>query len=123
MFAITRRYHFEAAHYLPLVRDGHKCKNMHGHNYEFEITLRSSALYEGFIIDFWDLDAHIRPILDEVDHKILNDIEGLDNPTAELIADWLMLRIRDALCKYNHIHLKQVQVWETKDCSAIFGVE
>lgn len=123
MFTITRLYHFESGHWLPHVRDGHKCKNPHGHNYKFEVTLHSHTLFNGFIIDFWDLDALVQPIVNRIDHKMLNDIEGLRNPTAELIAEWLLGQIRDALrnAMYEHIilHTTKVQVWETDDCSAI----
>jgi 6-pyruvoyltetrahydropterin/6-carboxytetrahydropterin synthase len=115
MYTITRRYHFEAAHFLPFVRDGHKCKRMHGHNYEFEVTIQSTALVDGFVIDFWELDALVKPHIDMVDHITLNDIAGLENPTAENIAAWLLDGLRTRIGN----SVKKVQVWETKDCSAI----
>lgn len=109
--SITRRYHFEAAHFLPHVADGHRCKRMHGHNYELEVTVVGSLLHTGFIIDFWDLDKIVQPIIDQIDHRVLNDISGLENPTAENITSWFFDRLAD----YN---ITAVRIYETKDCWA-----
>jgi 6-pyruvoyltetrahydropterin/6-carboxytetrahydropterin synthase len=114
---ITKRWTFEAAHFLPYVADGHKCKRMHGHNYEIEVTVTNEmGLTHGFILDFLELNKMIQPLIEEVDHRVLNDVRGLENPTAELIAYWFNNRIKSALgMKYRCI---KVVVFETKDCWA-----
>jgi 6-pyruvoyltetrahydropterin/6-carboxytetrahydropterin synthase len=109
MIQITRRYHFEAAHFLPKVPEGHKCKRMHGHNYEIEVTVAKPLGKDGFLMDFADLDKLVQPIIDKIDHRTLNDIKGLENPTAELIGQWFM----DKLAKHD-VH--GIRVYETKDC-------
>jgi 6-pyruvoyltetrahydropterin/6-carboxytetrahydropterin synthase len=109
---ISRRYSFEAAHWLPKVGEYHKCHRMHGHNYEIEVTVDGDVLENGFLIDFWDLDKVVHPLIDKVDHRTLNDIDGLDNPTAELIAGWFCHRLPH--------YVKAVRVYETKDCWADF---
>lgn len=53
---IGRTYRFESAHYLPLVPDGHKCKNLHGHNYRMEIVLQGKLDARGFVTDFAEID-------------------------------------------------------------------
>jgi len=113
---ITRRYHFEAAHWLPKVHEDHKCHRIHGHNYEIEVTCDGPTLDNGFIIDFWDLDEIVRPLIETVDHRTLNDIPGLENPTAELIAGWFLRKIgeHDA----HGLSVFAVRVYETKDCWA-----
>jgi 6-pyruvoyltetrahydropterin/6-carboxytetrahydropterin synthase len=115
--SITRRYHFESAHYLPNVPEGHKCKRMHGHNYELLVTC-DGGYYKpggdvGWVIDFWDLDKIVQPLIDTIDHRCLNDIEGLENPTAENIAAWFCARLSEF-----DIVVKSVDVFETKDCWA-----
>lgn len=112
---ITRRYHFEAAHFLPGVPEGHKCKRLHGHNYEMEITVTGPQHpVTGFIIDFWDLDKVVQPYIDLVDHRLLNDIGGLSNPTAELIAQWFI----DGIGDLGNITITNLRIYETKDCWA-----
>jgi 6-pyruvoyltetrahydropterin/6-carboxytetrahydropterin synthase len=115
MLTITRRYHFEAAHFLPHVPEGHKCKRMHGHNYEVEITVAGLLNEAGFIVDFWDLDKLVQPLIDLIDHRTLNDIVGLANPTAENIAMWFLGRFESTARPYKII---AVRVYETKDCWA-----
>ncbi len=118
---VTRRYHFESAHWLPKVPETHKCSKKHGHNYEMEITCGGDVDNVGFIIDFWDLDTIIKPFINEVDHRMLNEVEGLENPTAELIARWFFDGIDDIIKrKYTGFWLQSVRIDETKDCSATY---
>lgn len=98
MYTLGKRYHFEAAHYLPKVPEGHKCRGMHGHNYKIEFYLRSVFLDEaGFVMDFADLDVFVLPFVKQCDHKVLNEIEGLENPTAENIAVWFYRHVHQAM--------------------------
>lgn len=110
MLSITRRYSFEAAHWLPKVHEDHKCHRVHGHNYEIEVTVTKPIQDDGFLIDFWDLDKVVAPLVEMVDHRTLNDIPGLQNPTAELIAGWFVDRLPN--------YVSSVKVFETKDCWA-----
>lgn len=133
MISITGTYHFCAAHFLPAVPPGHRCRNMHGHNYKLEITIglrRKDATFpddpSGFIIDFYDLDKLIAPLLAQVDHNgPLNDIDGLYNPTAELIAGWFMERLDAGLAAFqfdkppsDRVIVHSVRVYETPECYA-----
>ena len=117
---ITKRYSFEAAHWLPKVPEGHKCHRIHGHNYEVEVTVAGDPGDSGFIIDFFELDKYVLPIIERIDHRTLNDITGLDNPTAELIAKWLWGMIRGVYVRREH-YISNVRVYETKDCWADFS--
>lgn len=107
---ITRRYHFEAAHFLPFVADDHKCKRMHGHNYIVDVTVADEVKKNGFLIDFADLDLLVQPLILKVDHRCLNDIVGLENPTAELIAAWFLTNLG------TFYPVSAVRVYETRDC-------
>lgn len=109
--SVTRKYHFESAHFLPKVREGHKCARMHGHNYEMEVHVSGLVGEDGFIIDFWDLDKVVQPLIDKVDHRTLNNIPGLENPTAENIAEWFLRELRIAGCE-----VTRVRIYETKEC-------
>jgi 6-pyruvoyltetrahydropterin/6-carboxytetrahydropterin synthase len=106
---IGRSYRFEAAHRLPNVPDGHKCKNLHGHNYRVEIVVSGQLDDRGFVMDFAEIDTAIAPLIEKVDHRFLNEVEGLENPTAEIIAAWFFQRISGC---------QLVRVYENDDCWA-----
>lgn len=89
---ITKEFTFEAAHFLPHVPPGHKCGRMHGHSYKLRVTIAGELNDEGWVCDFADISWAVRPIVDSsLDHHLLNDI--LDNPTSELLCEWLWRQI------------------------------
>lgn len=111
---ITQAFSFEAAHRLPLVPPTHRCHRMHGHSYRVEIRLQGPIdPATGFVIDFFDVEREFAPLLAALDHACLNDIDGLENPTAENIALWIWERIKPALPTTS-----AVVVYETPNCWA-----
>lgn len=109
---ICKRFRFSAAHYLPNVPNGHKCKQLHGHNYVVEVIIRGERNPNtGMVMDFGEIKERFGPVIKRIDHLCLNDIGGLENPTAENIALWIMeqasLKVAAA-----------IRVWETPDCYA-----
>ena len=101
---IFKEFTVDCAHFLPHVPDGHKCKNMHGHTYRFRIYVRGELdPVLGWVIDFADIKRVWKPLEQQLDHKVLNDIPGLENPTAELIAVWLWRKIKPALPQLSRI--------------------
>lgn len=91
-------YHIEAARRLPNLPDTHPCSRVHGHSFRIEIRV-SGPLdpVSGWVMDFADLDAAFSPVRAELDHRYLNDIDGLENPTSEHLARWLWRRLKPAL--------------------------
>jgi 6-pyruvoyltetrahydropterin/6-carboxytetrahydropterin synthase len=90
---LVKDFRFEAAHWLPNVPEGHKCRRMHGHSFRGEIAVRGEVdPATGWLIDFADLKKAVDPIIHELDHYCLNDIPGLANPTSEMVAVWLWNR-------------------------------
>ena len=99
MWSIRKRYTFEAAHYLPGVPDGHQCGRMHGHSYTLEVELSSGSLEEkGWVTDFGDVSAVVKPLVANLDHQLLNEVdEALRNPTSEILAEWAFARLAPSL--------------------------
>jgi 6-pyruvoyltetrahydropterin/6-carboxytetrahydropterin synthase len=97
MLTVFATFSFEAAHFLPFVSKGHKCGRVHGHNWTVEISARGALQTEGWIIDYYDLQKAWLDVYSQIDHRLLNDIEGLENPTAESIAPWIGSRLRVAI--------------------------
>jgi len=95
---LVREFSFEAAHRLPNVPSGHKCGRVHGHSFKVEVVCEGPVDREtGWLIDFAEIKRVATPLIDRLDHYYLNEIEGLQNPTAENIARWLWLRLKPAL--------------------------
>lgn len=95
---LSREFSFESAHYLPNVPEGHKCGRMHGHSYTVEVQVRGPVDQStGFVQDFGDLSAAFAPIEKQLDHRLLNDIHGLENPTSEHLARWVWEQLSDEL--------------------------
>ena len=105
---LYKQFSFDSAHYLPNVPEGHKCRELHGHTYHLTVFLEGSIHKErGWVIDFTDLKKAVKPVIGMVDHKFLNDIPGLENPTSEMFAVWLWERIKPLLPELQRIELKE----------------
>ena len=98
MIELVKAFDFEAAHWLPNVPEGHKCRRMHGHSFRGELAVRGEIdARTGWLIDYADLKAVVDPLVKRLDHYLLNDIEGLENPTSEVLARWIWERLKPAL--------------------------
>src|SRR5204862_632938 len=106
---IFKEFTFEAAHRLPHVPVGHKCSRLHGHSFRVALHIEGEVDQRvGWVRDFADLSAAMEPVIQQLDHYYLNEIEGLDNPTSEILAQWIWDRVRHSLPE-----LSQVVVRET----------
>ena len=94
---IFREFTFEAAHRLPYVPEGHKCGRLHGHSYRVEIHVSGPVRDTGWVMDFADVKAAWAPLDDQLDHRYLNEVDGLANPTSESLARWIWDRLADSL--------------------------
>lgn len=91
---ISKQFRFESAHFLPNVPEGHKCRRTHGHSYRVTLRVRGPIdPHTGWIIDFGDLSKAWEPLHAKLDHQLLNDVDGLTNPTAEMLAVWVANRV------------------------------
>jgi 6-pyruvoyltetrahydropterin/6-carboxytetrahydropterin synthase len=115
---ITKVFTFEAAHRLTHLPADHKCSRLHGHSFKVEVSVSGRVdPVTGWIIDFADIKEVCKPLIDQLDHYYLNEIDGLDNPTSEVIARWFWDRLNPRLA-----NLSRVAVHETCTCFAeIFG--
>ena len=112
---VWRRFQFQSAHYLPNVHAGHKCGRMHGHGFEVVIHAEQDANGRDISVDYDALDRLWAPLQAMLDQRLLNDIEGLHNPTSEMIARWIWRQLKLKLPA-----LSWVTVYETASCGAQF---
>lgn len=113
---IAKSFAFDAAHRLPHVPSGHPCGRLHGHTYTVTVALEGEpdpAL--GWLVDFGEIKAAAQPLVDRLDHTCLNEVPGLANPTAELLARWFYEALAPRLPG-----LVEVTVQETPTASATY---
>ena len=89
VFEITKAVNFEAAHYMGGKPEGHPYRNVHGHSFRLEATVAGTVKPgEEWVQDFSELTAILNETAQKLDHRLLNEIDGLDVPTLERIALW-----------------------------------
>src|SRR4051812_29859716 len=112
---LQRDYKFEAAHHLPRVPAGHKCARMHGHSYLVTVEIEGEIASDtGWLMDFGAIDEVVTPLVRRLDHRVLNDLEGLENPTSETLAQWIWRALAPQL------PLASVKVSETRNSSCTY---
>ena len=91
---LTKDFTFEAAQTLPYAPEGHKCRRVHGHSFKVEVSVEGDVDPKvGWIYDHANISAAMKPLLRMLDHEYLNEIEGLENPTIEKMAEWFWKKL------------------------------
>lgn len=113
---IFRQFTFDSAHFLPNVPTGHKCREIHGHTYRLTVFLGGKPDEKlGWIADFGEVKEYVNGVIELIDHKLLNNIHGLENPTCEMLAQWLWHNIKPLIPQ-----LKKIELYENQTSGAIY---
>jgi 6-pyruvoyltetrahydropterin/6-carboxytetrahydropterin synthase len=113
---IFQRFRFEAARRLPALPSEHPCSRLHGHSFQVELQISGPldpAL--GWVLDFAEIQAAWAPLRAVLDHRCLNELEGLENPTSEHLAIWIWEHLKPVLPQ-----LSAVQIMETPDSGCVY---
>jgi 6-pyruvoyltetrahydropterin/6-carboxytetrahydropterin synthase len=124
MYEVTVEADFSSGHYLRNYKG--KCENPHGHNYKVRVTLAGATLDEaGLLLDFKLLKQVLRPIVDRIDHQMLNDLEPFTvlNPSAENLAKYFYdeTNVRLSSVTNGRVRVKDVTVFETDTTTARYS--
>lgn len=94
LMEIYKEFGFESAHRLPNLPPEHKCSRLHGHSFRARIHVQGEPdPITGWVMDFAEIAANCEPVRLELDHRLLNDVPGLENPTSEVLARWIWNRL------------------------------
>jgi 6-pyruvoyltetrahydropterin/6-carboxytetrahydropterin synthase len=112
---ISKEFVFDSAHKLDWHRG--KCKNLHGHTYKLQVSVKGNLSEQGIVIDFADLDKIVKEkVIEILDHRLLNEI--IPNPTAENLSIWIWDKLKD-----NLKGLCEIKLWETPKSFAVYSGE
>jgi len=105
---IFKEFSIEAAHWLPNVPAGHKCGRLHGHSFHIELHVSGPVDPKlGWVLDFADIKKAFKGIEDQIDHRCLNEVAGLENPTSENLCRWLWQKLKPELTTLSKIVVKE----------------
>ena len=95
---LRKTFQFEAAHLLPHLPKSHKCRRLHGHSFKVDIVVVGELDPKlGWVMDYADISDAFKPIWEKLDHRYLNEIPGLENPTSENVAIWIWKKLKPKL--------------------------
>lgn len=113
---VFKEFRFEAAHFLPYVPEGHKCGRMHGHSYKVRVEVSGPVGHvSGWVIDYADVGSVVKPVIDALDHTVLNETRGLENSTAEALAIYIWSLIYGRLPG-----LSKIEIYETATSGVVY---
>lgn len=116
-YEITKQFHFEAAHSLPHLPEGHKCRCLHGHSYGLTVGVSGFVGALGWVQDYADISAAVAPIIAELDHRNLNDVIPYAT-TAENLAQWIASKLEASLPL-----LSRIEIQETPSSNVILRLQ
>jgi 6-pyruvoyltetrahydropterin/6-carboxytetrahydropterin synthase len=116
---IFKQFSIEAAHWLPNVPADHKCRRMHGHSFQVQVYVAGPVDSRlGWVMDFAEIKAAFALVKDQIDHRCLNEVPGLENPTSENLARWIWRQLLPVLPG-----LSKVIVQETCTSGCVYSGE
>ena len=108
MVELTQEFGFDAAHYMPFQPEGHEYRRMHGHSFYAEVTLRGQIdPARGWVRDLGEVKATLDAIRETLDHRLLNEVPGLENPTLEILARYIFEAAKARLPEVVRVKLRR----------------
>ena len=117
---VSREFVFDAAHNISIFGADHKCARLHGHTWTVEVSVSGEVNPEtGILLDYYDIIAAWSPINEALDHRYLNEVEGLGVPSTENICKWIWTKLEGPLTGPSH-KLSRLTIQEGYSDTCIF---
>ncbi|MCC2679953.1 MAG: 6-pyruvoyltetrahydropterin synthase [Pseudobdellovibrio sp.] len=112
-YELKQHFQIESARFLPQLPKTHPCANMHGHSFKIILTLRGGLDQKaGWMIDYNEITQVMNPLLKQLDHQVLNQVQGLENPTTELLCKWIYEKAQPLLPQLKHVTIMETSTTE-----------
>jgi len=108
---LSARFHFESAHFMPTYPEGHPNRAMHGHSFSGEVVIESEVdMSTGMVMEHETLERRVKEIVALLDHRLLNDVPGLEIPTSEFITKWIFEKLKPGVKGLKEVSLSRETV-------------
>lgn len=115
---LRQHFYIESARFLPKLPKNHPCREMHGHSFKITLVLQGETDPKlEWLIDYNEINRLAKPLLAKIDHKVLNKVAGLSNPTTENLCVWIYKNLSKKIRT-----LKQVAISETRDSECFYPI-
>lgn len=114
-FELRQQFQLESARHLPGLPPEHPCARLHGHSFAVVLRLRGEQDAQvGWVRDYHEIEMITRPWRAELDHRVLNEVPGLENPTSENLAAWIYARARRDLPELVQVIVRETTLTECR---------
>lgn len=108
IYELKQQFNIESARFLPHLPKTHPCAHLHGHSFIIILTLQGPLEPQvGWVMDYHEITKVMQPLINQLDHKVLNDVKGLENPTSELLAKWIYENAKTELALLKCVSIKE----------------
>jgi 6-pyruvoyltetrahydropterin/6-carboxytetrahydropterin synthase len=112
-FELKQQFQIEAARFLPRLPTNHPCSRMHGHSFVILLTLQGNLDPEvGWVRDYHEISQTMSPLLKMMDHKVLNEVPGLENPTSENLCRFIYEHMKPQITELKSVTVKETSLTE-----------
>lgn len=112
-FLLKQHFQIESARYLPNLPQNHPCSRTHGHSFKITfVFLTTMDSKTGWGLDYHDISRWVQPILNQLDHRLLNEVPGLENPTSEYITAWIYEKVKAHLPDLTQVGVSETSTTE-----------
>lgn len=111
---ITKSISFDAAHYLDHDPDARPYARLHGHSFTMEVEIAGEPGPEtGWVEDFGDVAEALEGLREALDHRLLNEVEGLERPTLERLCQWAAEKLKPAFPGLRSVRVSRPSIGES----------
>ncbi len=114
-FELKQQFQVESARFLPHLPKEHPCSRVHGHSFKIILTMVGEADAKlGWVRDYHEIENLAKPVLLKLDHRNLNEVAGLENPTSEQLSFWIFERLKIVIPELIRVSIQETN---TTECS------